>query len=77
MQRRVLAAGQDRRLDLQHGHVVVETALLPVEQLQSLGRLQVLGIAIDGVGEIRLGPLGVVEMVEPDLPGQVEQLAGL
>ena len=36
-----------------------------------------LGVAVDGVGQVGLGPLGVAQLVDAQLRGQVEELGGL
>ncbi len=72
----VPAARQGRGLQLQHRHVFTVAGLLPVEVFEALGGLQVLGVAVDGVGQVGLGALRVVHVVEPDLARQIKQLAG-
>ena len=73
-----IARARDRGgLHLQHRHVVRGPALLAVDVLQPGGGPDVRRVAIDGVDQVGFGPLAVAELVEPQLRGQVEQLARL
>ena len=73
-----IARARDRRgLHLQHRHVVRGPALLAVDVLQASGGPDVGRVAIDGVDEIGFGALAIAELVQPQLRGQVEQLARL
>ena len=75
--RRIAGAGDRRRLHLQHRHVVGGAALLAVDVLQAGRRADVRGVAVDGVDQVGLGALGVAQLVDAQLGGQVEELAGL
>ena len=73
-----LARARDgRRLHLEHRHVVGGAPLLAVDVLEPRGRPDVRRVAVDRVHQIGLGPLGVAQLVDPQLGGQVEQLARL
>ena len=75
--RRIAGARDGGRLHLQHRHVVGGPPLLAVDVLQPGGRPDVRRIAIDGVDQIRFGALGVAQLVDAELGGQVEELARL
>jgi len=75
--RGIARARHRRRLHLEHRHVVRGAALLAIDVFQSRCRANVAGVAIDGIGEIDLGALGVAELVDAQLRGQVEELGGL
>ena len=73
----IAGARDRRRLHLQHRHVVGGAALLAVDVLEARGGADVRRVAVDGVDQIGLGPLGVAQLVDAQLGGQVEELAGL
>ncbi len=75
--RRVARARDRRRLHLEHRHVVGGAALLSIDVLEARRRADVAGVAVDGVGQIDLGALGVTELVDAQLRRQIEQLGGL
>ena len=75
--RRVARARHRRRLHLQHRHVVGGAALLAVDVLEPGRRSDVGGVTVDGVDQVGLGPFGVPQLVDAQLGGEVEQLAGL
>ena len=73
----IAGARDGGRLHLQHRHVVGGAPLLAVDVLEAGGGADVPRIAVDRVDQIGLGPLGVPQLVDAQLGGQVEQLAGL
>ena len=73
----IAGARDGGRLHLQHRHVVGGAALLAVDVLEAGGGADVPRIAVDGVDQIGLRPFGVPQLVDAQLGGQVEQLAGL
>ena len=75
--RRIAGARHGRRLHLQHGHVLGGPALLAVDVLEARGGAEVRRVAVDGVGQVGLGALGVAQLIEAQLGGQIEQLGGL
>ena len=74
---RIARARDGRRLHLQHRHVVGGAALLAVDVLEARGRADVRRVAVDGVDQVGLGALGVAQLVDAQLRGQVEELARL
>jgi hypothetical protein len=74
---RIAGAGDRRRFHLQHRHVVGGPSLLAIDVLQAGSGADVRRIPIDGVDQIRLGALGVAQLVDAQLGGQVEELARL
>ena len=74
---RIARARDGRRLHLQHRHVVGGPALLAIDVLQAGGRPDVRRVAVDRVDQVRLGALGVAQLVDAQLRGQVEELARL
>ena len=75
--RGVTRARDRRRLHLEHRHVVGGAALLAINVLEARGSADVAGIAIDGVGQVDLGPFTVAQLIDAQLGGQVEQLGCL
>ena len=74
---RIAGARHRRRLHLQHRHVVGGAALLAIDVLQARRRPDVRRVAIDRVDQVGLGALGVAQLVDAQLRGQVEELARL
>ena len=74
---RIAGAGDRRRLHLQHRHVVGGPALLAIDVLEPGRRPDVRRVAVDGVDQVGLGALGVAQLVDAQLGGQVEELARL
>ena len=73
----IAGARDGGRLHLQHRHVVGGATLLAVDVLEAGGGADVARIAVDRVDQIGLGALGVAQLIDAQLGGQVEQLAGL
>ena len=73
----IAGARDGGRLHLQHRHVVGGAPLLAVDVLEAGGGADVPRIAVDGVDQIGLRPFGVPQLIDAQLGGQVEQLAGL
>ena len=73
----IAGARDGGRLHLQHRHVVGGAPLLAVDVLEAGGGPDVPWIAVDRVDQIGLGPFRVSQLVDAQLGGQIEQLAGL
>ncbi len=73
----IAGARDGGRLHLQHRHVVGGPTLLAVDVLEARGGADVTGVAVDRVDQVGLRALGVAQLVDPQLGGQIEELARL
>ena len=73
----IAGAGDRRGLHLQHRHVIGHAALLAIDVLQARRGPHVRRVAVDGVHQVGLGALGVAELIDAQLRGEVEELTRL